>query len=88
MQTAMVNHPDMTDRVQSTQDAQKWNECLSADLFCLLNETYFNETVRHVGELDPITEVERTFLNICRSGHFLLACKMITLGEGYHMLPR
>lgn len=78
----------MTDRVQSTQDAQKWNECSSADLFCPLHETYFNETVRQVGELDPITEVERTFLNICRSGHFLLACKMITLGEGYHMLPR
>lgn len=82
MQTAMVNHPDMTDRVQSTQDAQKWNECLSADLFCMLHETYFNATLREDMELDPATEVERTFLNICRSGHFLLACKMITLGEG------
>lgn len=82
MQTAMVNHPDMTDRVQSTQDAQKWNECLSADLFCLLHETYSNATLREVMEMDPSTEVEKTFLNICRSGHFLLACKMITLGEG------
>lgn len=81
MQTAMVNHPDMADH-QSTQDAQKRNDSLSADLFCMLHETYFNSTLREVQEIEPTTEVEKTFLNICRSGHFLLACKMITLGEG------
>lgn len=81
-QSAILENQEMTKRVQATQDATKWNECLSPDIFGMLHKVYFNDEVRLSMNLNPINEQERCMYNVCMAGHFLLACKMITLGEG------
>ncbi|KAG8241806.1 hypothetical protein J6590_078658 [Homalodisca vitripennis] len=68
MQSATLNHSDMILRVQASQDATKWNWCLNA--------------VRDTLGLAEVTNKEECFKRICKAGHFFLAVKMITLGEG------
>uniref|UniRef100_A0A8D8ZDC7 RNA-directed RNA polymerase catalytic subunit n=2 Tax=Cacopsylla melanoneura TaxID=428564 RepID=A0A8D8ZDC7_9HEMI len=66
---------------QSTQDATKWNECLSSDLFALFHMVLFRDSVRdHIG-IHRTTDFEQIFLEICLHGHHLLAIKKISLGE-------
>lgn len=68
--------------LQATQDASKWNECLSPPAFGMMSRTFFNDEVREMNNLAPMTEDERLFGAICEASHFILAIKMITLGEG------
>ncbi|KAG8255952.1 hypothetical protein J6590_079991 [Homalodisca vitripennis] len=68
VRSATLNHSDMTLRVQATQDVTKWNWCLNA--------------VRDTLGLAEVTNKEECFKRICKAGHFFLAVKMITLGEG------
>nr|UQS95347.1 MAG: PB1 [Byreldi virus] len=68
--------------LQATQDATKWNECLSPLGFGLFSETLFNDDVRREMRLPLMTVNERLFGAICRTAHFILSIKMITLGPG------
>nr|UMO75717.1 MAG: polymerase PB1 [Xinjiang sediment orthomyxo-like virus 5] len=68
--------------IQATQDATKWNECLSPQLFGMLSETFFNDDIRRRNGLPTMTPNERLFGIICQSSHFILAIKRITLGVG------
>lgn len=82
MQSAILENQEMTKRVQATQDATTWNECLSPDIFGMLHNVYFDDEVRQSLGMGKTNEQERCMYNICMSGHFLLARKMIVLGEG------
>lgn len=72
----------MIGSAQATEDATKWNECLSADIFALLHLTWFNHNVRRKLDKPATSNHEATLLKVCLSAHFLLAIKRITLGEG------
>lgn len=67
---------------QATQDATKFNECLSADLFLMMHKTFFDDEVRKELGLPFPTESEKLFLRICESSHWILATKLMNLGEG------
>nr|AJG39091.1 PB1 [Wuhan Mosquito Virus 3] len=68
--------------LQGTQDATKWNECLSASGFGLFSSILFNDEVREELRLEPMSYDEKLMGAICEASHFVLAIKMITLGEG------
>nr|AJG39084.1 PB1 [Jingshan Fly Virus 1]APG77897.1 polymerase PB1 [Jingshan Fly Virus 1] len=74
--------PDSTVTLQATQDATKWNECLSASGFCMMSKTFFDPEVRRELRLPPPTNNELLFLKICETSHFFLAIKRIFLGNG------
>lgn len=82
LQRARLNHPSMIGSAQATEDATKWNECLSADIFALLHLTWFNHEVRRKLDKPATSNHEATLLKVCLSARFLLAIKRITLGEG------
>lgn len=79
---SMQRAPSMIGGAQATEDATKWNECLSADIFALLHLTWFNHDVRRKLDKPAASNHEATLLKVCLSAHFLLAIKRITLGEG------
>nr|QMP82229.1 polymerase PB1 [Dipteran orthomyxo-related virus OKIAV195] len=68
--------------LQATQDATKWNECLSASGFCMFSKTLFNDEIRKELGLPLMNQNEKLFEKICEAGHFLLAIKRIALGDG------
>ncbi|URQ09139.1 replicase PB1 [Halyomorpha halys orthomyxo-like virus 1] len=68
-------------KLQATQDATKFNECLSSECFAMMHLTFFSDQVRDELMLPRCTPNERLFLKLCLSSHFLLAIKMITLGD-------
>nr|AQU42764.1 PB1 [Whidbey virus] len=68
--------------LQSTQDATKWNECLSAMAFGMLTKTLFDPIVRLEGRNLQPTPYEDLLREIGMASHWLLATKMITLGNG------
>lgn len=82
LQRARLNNPSMIGSAQATEDATKWNECLSADIFALLHLTWFNHDVRRKLDKPVTSNHEATLLKVCLSAHFLLAIKRITLGGG------
>lgn len=67
---------------QATQDATKFNECLSADLFLMMHKTFFDATVRDELDLPSPTKYEQLFLQICEASHWILATKKMSIGEG------
>ncbi|ASA47420.1 PB1 [Aedes alboannulatus orthomyxo-like virus] len=67
---------------QATQDATKWNECLSAMGFGMLTKTLFNKEVRTELCLPRPSPSEQLLEAICMASHWMLAVKMITLGSG------
>nr|UMO75713.1 MAG: polymerase PB1 [Xinjiang sediment orthomyxo-like virus 4] len=68
--------------LQATQDATKWNECLSAMAFGLFHETLTNAEVRReLGIQAPSKSVE-FYGQLCKTAHFFLNIKRITLGNG------
>lgn len=75
MQSGLINHPDMTHQAQSTQDATKWNECMSADLFSLLHLTFFDPKVRSEMDLPEITNDEMAFATTALLGTICLLVK-------------
>nr|QIJ70032.1 PB1 [Splett orthomyxo-like virus] len=68
--------------LQATQDATKWNECLSAGGFGMMSKTLFDNQVRKEMNLPEVTSNERLFNEICMAGHFFLSIKRIWLGNG------
>nr|UGO48657.1 MAG: polymerase PB1 [Palmetto orthomyxo-like virus] len=68
--------------LQATQDATKWNECLSAMSFGMLTKTLFDKEVRFEQRLLIPTPYEELLREIGMASHWLLATKMITLGDG------
>nr|AJG39089.1 PB1 [Wuhan Louse Fly Virus 3] len=66
--------------LQATQDATKWNECLSAGGFGMMSKTFFDDEIRTFG--DEMNENEKLFGKICEASHFLLSLKRIILGDG------
>uniref|UniRef100_A0AAT9JA47 RNA-directed RNA polymerase catalytic subunit n=1 Tax=Cryptocercus meridianus orthomyxovirus 2 TaxID=3133493 RepID=A0AAT9JA47_9ORTO len=81
MNASSVN-PETMFSLQATQDATKWNECLSASGFGMMSMTFFNNEVRkEIGESE-MTKSEEIFGKICMASHFLLSLKRIYLGNG------
>lgn len=76
------NDPQAQVAYQATQDATKWNECLSPMGFGLFTKTLFDADVRYELGLPAPTSAELLLGEICMASHFILALKMITLGEG------
>nr|QRW42568.1 MAG: polymerase PB1 [Astopletus virus] len=68
--------------IQATQDATKWNECLSAAAFGVMSHTFFSPQIREELRLPEPSFEELVMLKLCLSAHFILAIKMITLGDG------
>lgn len=77
-----TNTGNFTDGYQATQDATKWNEALSADIFGMFHMTMLDDETREELQLPPVTPLGNLFKKIAITGHFLLAIKMITLGSG------
>lgn len=46
-------------KCQATQDATKWNECLSADLFALFHMVIYNDGIREELNIPPCTTNEK-----------------------------
>lgn len=77
-----------------TQDATKFNECRSADLFGVFHDILFDPVIREKLEL-PKPKYLRTAQRLVLTGNFLLAIKRVWLGEtpqmkndfGHHRLP-
>lgn len=61
---------------QATQDATKWNECLSPELFALFAACLYE---RRLGK--TADDTQRLFYEICKEGHMFLALKRISLGQ-------
>lgn len=68
--------------IQATQDATKFNECLTADVFTMMHRTFFDDEVRNELNLTPVTAEEKLFLKIATASHWILTNKKIMLGEG------
>lgn len=68
--------------LQATQDATKWNECVSASALAAMHDTLFNKDVRAQLSLPPPSEQAELFKLIACVGNFLISMKMITLGDG------
>lgn len=69
-------------KIQATQDASKWNECLSPETFLMMHRTFFDPEIRTLHKLPPPTDHETLFLRLCEASHWILANKMIWMGEG------
>lgn len=69
-------------KLQATQDATKWNECLSPETFLMMHRTFYDPGTRRELGLPPPTDMESLFLKIAEASHWILANKTITLGEG------
>lgn len=55
--------------LQSTQDASKWNECLSPGIFRMLHATYFDPEVREECKLPEVSREGLLFKQIALSIH-------------------
>lgn len=73
---------------QATQDATKWNECLSPECFLMMHRTFFDESVRIELNLPKPTDMETLFLRMCEASHLILANKRITFGEDNQVSTR
>nr|AJG39088.1 PB1 [Shuangao Insect Virus 4] len=81
MNTASVDSSSKV-LLQSTQDATKWNECLSASAFGMMMKTFFDDDIREELGVAAMTPNERLFYLINMTSHFILSIKRITLGKG------
>ncbi|KAL1516115.1 hypothetical protein ABEB36_000038 [Hypothenemus hampei] len=68
--------------LQGTEDATKWNECLSPAIFALMHKTFFDKETRNQLGIPHPNENVMLFSKICIMGNFLLAIKRIKLGPG------
>nr|AYP67573.1 PB1 [Old quarry swamp virus] len=73
--------PDATS-AQGTEDATKWNECLSPELFGMMHRYLFCPKVRiHLGLPQPSAHGV-LFSKIALAGNFLMAIKRVQVGPG------
>nr|QED21504.1 PB1 [Lestrade virus] len=68
--------------LQATQDATKFNECMSASAFEVTNKTLFCPEVRQSLGLPPPRANGTLFSRISSIGNFLIAIKRINMGPG------
>lgn len=74
--------------LQATQDATKFNECVSAQAFALMHYTFFDNATRIRLGLPKITKNDALFQKIAIAGNFILAVKRITLGPTTMMFSK
>lgn len=67
---------------QGTEDATKWNECLSPGIFALLHYYLYNTETRLKLGLPKPSEYAVLFSKLCLVGHLFQAWKEIQLGPG------
>lgn len=85
--TAKLNNAELSQigtqvMLQRTENATKWNECLSPAAFALMHHYYFNEDVRRKLKLPMPTDFGKLFSKITTVLHFMMAVKRIQLGPG------
>lgn len=68
--------------IQATQDATKFNECMSPDVMLMMHRVFFDPEIREEMKLPEPTVEEELFLLIASSSHWILTTKKILLGEG------
>lgn len=68
--------------LQATEDATRWNECLSAAGFGILCYAFFDNDNRLANGLREVTEELKLMGKITMCAHFILSIKRITLGDG------
>ncbi|CAH0397660.1 unnamed protein product [Chilo suppressalis] len=77
LDTELANHVS-----QGTEDATKWNECLSPAIFYLMHHYMFEPSLR-VANLVPLhSRMGILFLSICKYGHLFQSWKRIQIGPG------
>jgi hypothetical protein len=69
-------------KIQATEDATKWNECLPPALFALMHKAFFDPSIRDELGLKPPTPNGILFSRIAVVGNFLMSIKRIKLGPG------
>lgn len=67
--------------LQATEDATKFNECLSPQCFALMHDILFDENIRTHCGLEQPTELETLFKTIAVTGNFLISIKRVHLGQ-------
>jgi hypothetical protein len=69
-------------KMESTEDATKWNECLSPSAFAMMHKTFFDEETRMNLGLPPPSTLGTLFSRIAVAGNFLMSIKKIHRGKG------
>lgn len=72
-------------KVQATEDASKWNECLSPFLFQLFHQTIVNDDNYKRMGLSPVNDQERLFTRIATFLFMIISIKRIHLGPGIQL---
>lgn len=83
--SATLPHVPKPVYAQATQDATKFNECVSPELFAFMHMCFFDGDVRTQLRLPPPTKNKSLLLKVAVSTHCIQAFKRITLGEGVMM---
>uniref|UniRef100_A0A1Y1MFN4 Uncharacterized protein n=1 Tax=Photinus pyralis TaxID=7054 RepID=A0A1Y1MFN4_PHOPY len=79
MSTATLPHGPSVTICQGTEDATKWNECLSPSFFALIHKYMFDSSTRIRNALPPTNEMGKLFQKIALAGNFLLSMKKVQL---------
>ncbi|KAJ0172352.1 hypothetical protein K1T71_012325 [Dendrolimus kikuchii] len=82
MEIASLETELVTRVSQGTEDATKWNECLSPAIFYLMHHYLFDAIVRLRSIKPPSKTSESIFFKTCKYGHLFQAWKKIQLGPG------
>nr|AJG39096.1 PB1 [Wuhan Mothfly Virus] len=77
----LKQHTEFT-TAQGTEDATKWNECLSPELFALMHKYLFCPMVRKHLMIKAPSKFGELFSLIAISGNFIMAIKRIQMGVG------
>nr|QMP82248.1 polymerase PB1 [Phasmatodean orthomyxo-related virus OKIAV172] len=80
-ESVLPNHGSIIE-IQGTEDATKWNECLSPAAFGMMHKIFFDEGIREELDLPAPSENGKLFSMIALSGHFIMAIKRIQMGPG------
>ncbi|UPT53756.1 MAG: polymerase PB1 [Bactrocera correcta orthomyxo-like virus isolate Bz] len=73
------DHP----KIQGTEDATKWNECLTPSMFALVHHSFFSETDCDFSrDTTGLKEKRELMLKICDLTFMLMSIKRIHLGPG------
>nr|AVR52572.1 PB1 [Photinus pyralis orthomyxo-like virus 2] len=77
-----LNHEVADTTTQGTEDATKWNECLSPGSFALMHRLLFEDSIRAKLGLPRSNEYGRLFSRVAVTGNFMMAIKSIQIGQG------
>lgn len=67
---------------QGTEDATKWNECLSPSIFACMHIFLFDNNIRNSLNIPKANEMGVLFSKIACLTHYLQARKLVQLGNG------